>query len=78
MAIKSGIHFNEDRVQAIIDLLAATHGLEPVHLYAQWVGLPYAFCDSCDEQMPFISAGHDPNQLQGPCVCYVCGSVENL
>lgn len=77
MTIKSGIHFSEDKAEAIIMALVNAHGNQAAHVYAQWVGLPYAYCGDCEEMTPFRTAGLDPNNLQGPCMCYMCGSVEN-
>ena len=78
MTIKSGIHFSEDTTEQLISALYTAHGMEAVDVYAQWVGLPYAYCSYCEQKTPFQTGGHDPNHLQGPCMCYVCGSRENF
>jgi hypothetical protein len=78
MTIKSGIHFSEGKAENIISLLYNAHGMTAVDVYAQWVGLPYGYCGECDQQTPFQTGGQDPNILQGPCNCYVCGNRENF
>ena len=78
MGIRSGIHFSEEKAEHVINTLYIAHGAEAVHVYAQWVELPYAYCGGCEEMTPFQTGGHDPNHLQGPCSCYICGDTENM